>query len=125
MSLVFRRFDAVTMACAALVVASEAGRALAGARFTALDHGRGAVSLLAAVAAVVEGLSVSPRIAALHADGAVRGVNAAGVELAHLHDVAEALAKAQVILLAAVLVLHVLCLSAAPTASPAPPESSR
>jgi uncharacterized membrane protein len=118
MTLVFRRFDAVAMACAALVVASEAGRTMSTARFTALDHGRVAASLLAAVAAVVEGVSVSPRIAALHAGGAVRGVNAAGLELGHLHDVAEALGKAEVSLLAVALVLHVLSLSAARTTSP-------
>jgi putative copper export protein len=115
MSLVFRRFDIIAMACAALVVASEAARATAGPRFTRLDHGRAAASLLAAVGAVVEGMSISPRIAALHAGGAVRGVNAAGLELAHLHGVAEALAKAEVCLLAVVLVLQVLSFSAAPT----------
>jgi putative copper export protein len=108
MSLVFHRFDAVAMVCAALVVASEVARATAGARFTPLDHGRGAASLLAAVAAFVEGVSVSPRIAALHAGGAVRGVNAAGLELAHLHGVAETLGKTEVGLLVVVLVLHVL-----------------
>jgi hypothetical protein len=69
-----------------------------------LDLGRG----LAAVAAVVEGVSVSPRIAALHAGGAVRGVNAAGLELARLHDLAETLGKAEVLLLAVVVALHVL-----------------
>jgi len=60
------------------------------------------------VAAFVEGVSVSPRIAALHAGGAVRGVNAAGLELAHLHGVAETLGKTEVGLLVVVLVLHVL-----------------
>jgi len=114
MSAVFRRFDAVAMTCAGLVVASEVARRLAGPRFTRLDCGRAFTSLLAAAAAVIEGGSLSPRIAALHAAGAVRDANAAGLELARLHDQAEALAKAEVTLLAIVVVLHVLSLSPAP-----------
>jgi hypothetical protein len=120
MSLVFRRFDSVAMTCAALVVASDAARAFAGVRFTRLDLGRGLASLIAVAAAVVEGASISPRIAALHAGGAVRGVDAAGLELARLHDLAEALGKAQVILLAIAIVLEVLSLSAGARAN-APP----
>jgi hypothetical protein len=113
MSVVFRRFDTVAMTCAALVVATEVAQALAGARLARLEYARGLASLLAAGAAAMEGLSVSPRIAALHAGGAIRGVNAGGLELAHLHGVAEALGKTEAILLAIVLALHVLCLSAA------------
>jgi uncharacterized membrane protein len=113
MSAVFRRFDAVAMTCAGLVMATEVARRLAGPRFARLDHARALTSLLAAVIAVIEGGSVSPRIAALHAAGAVRGANAAGLELARLHDLAEAFAKAEVTLLAVAIVLHVLSLSPA------------
>ncbi len=111
MSLVFRRFDAVAMASAALVLATEAARALGGAPFTRVDHTRAFASLLAAAAAVVEGVHVSPRIAALHAGGAIRGIDAAGIELASLHDLAESLGKAQVVLLAGVVVLQVMAMS--------------
>lgn len=120
MSAVFRRFDAVAMTCAGLVVATEVARRLAGPRFTRLDHGRALASLFAAVAAVIEGANVSPRIAALHAAGAVRGANAAGLELARLHDLAEALGKAQVTLVALVIVLQVLSLLPARADNPKP-----
>src|ERR1700733_12674178 len=76
MTIVFRRFDAVAMTCAAVVLATEAARAAGGSR-QRRDHARAFVSLLAAAAAVFEGAHVSPRIAALHAAGAVRGVDSA------------------------------------------------
>ena len=54
-----------------------------------VERGRtGATMLSAAAGAVFEGLRVSPRIAELHAGGAVRGVGIAGIELARLHDLA-------------------------------------
>ncbi len=111
MTLVFRRFDTVAMTCAAVVLASEATRAWTGwTRRTATrsDALRAAASTLAAAAAVFEGMSVSPRIAALHAQGALRGVGPLGEELARLHDTAELSGKAQVLLLAVALVLQVL-----------------
>jgi hypothetical protein len=113
MSMVFRRFDAVAMTCAAVVVATEAARVLSGPRPARVDQARGLASLLAAAAAVVEGVSVSPRIAALHAAGAIRGADAPGLELARLHDLAESLGKSELALLAAVVVLQVISLSRA------------
>lgn len=109
MTLVFRRFDEVAMTCAVLVLGAEALRAAApgAARPLArVDFLRVAGAVLAAAAAVVEGTVVSPRIAALHMAGAVRGVGAAGAELSHLHDWAERLGKGQVVLLALVVVLY-------------------
>ena len=64
--------------------------------------------MLAAAAAVYEGASVSARIAMLHAEGAIRGVGSAGMELAKLHSVAELLGKTEVVLLVGVVVLHVV-----------------
>ena len=58
--------------------------------------------------AVYEGASISPRIAALHAAGAVRGLGDAGLELSRLHDRAELLGKTEVVVLMAVIVLHVV-----------------
>jgi putative copper export protein len=112
MSVVFRRFDTVAMACAAVVVATEAVRAVTAARASRLALARRLASLLAALAAIVEGVSVSPRIAALHASGATRGAGAAGLELSRLHGLAETLGKTEVLLLAAVIALHVLTLPA-------------
>jgi hypothetical protein len=108
MTVVFQRFDLVAMTCAAALLMTEAARAVGRVQFAPGDHLRAGVSVLAAVAAVYEGASVSPRIAALHAEGAIRGVGSAGMELAKLHDRAELLGKSEVVLLAAVVVLHVL-----------------
>jgi hypothetical protein len=109
MTLVFLRFDRVAMTCAAVVLASEAARAWmrrAPRTATRGDAMRAAASALAAAAAVFEGTSVSPRIASLHAQGAIRGVGPLGAELARLHDTAELSGKAQVLLLALVVVLQ-------------------
>lgn len=113
MTVVFRRFDQVAMACAALVLASEAMRAVARVGFTWVDHARAATGVVAAALAVYEGASVSPRIAALHAGGAIRGMGEAGIELSHLHDIAELCGKTEVILLVAVVVLHVFSMTRA------------
>jgi uncharacterized membrane protein len=108
MTLVFRRFDAVAMSCAAILLTTEALRALARVPFARIDHARAAAALLASAAAVMEGASVSPRIAALHAAGALRGRGADGLELDRLHHLAEMLGKAEVALLLLVIVLQVL-----------------
>jgi hypothetical protein len=110
MTVVFRRFDLVAMTCGVLILLSEAVRAL-GARLGRADIARVAVSAAAAAAAVVEGTQVSPRIAELHAEGVSRGLGAAGIELAHLHAIAELLGNAQVVLLAIAIALHVAALS--------------
>ncbi|MDP9036704.1 MAG: DUF4149 domain-containing protein [Myxococcota bacterium] len=111
MTLVFQKFDLVTMACAAVVLATEAALASARGAFNRLDRWRAALSALAAALAVYEATRVSPAIAALHAGGAIRGVGSAGADLARLHDVAEACGKAEIALLVAVLVMHVFALS--------------
>ncbi len=114
MTVVFQRFDSVAMACAAVVLLTEAVRAVGRVPFARVDHVRAGVSVLAAAAAVYEGASVSPRIAALHAEGAIRGAGSAGMELSKLHDLAELLGKAEVLLLVVVIVLHGLTSLAAP-----------
>jgi hypothetical protein len=101
------------MACAAVVLASEAMRALARVGFVAVDHVRAGVGVLAAALAVFQGMNLSPRIAALHAGGAIRGVGPAGQELSHLHDIAELVGKAEALLLVALVVLHVIAMTRA------------
>lgn len=112
MTLVFRRFDMVAMTCAALAMASEAAKVAARAPFRRADHLRAGLTVVAAACAAVEGTLVSPRIAALHGAGVMRGMGAAGETLSRLHDVAEALGKTQVVLLAVVLALLVVSRSA-------------
>jgi len=111
MTAVFLRFDRVAMSCAAVVLAAEALQAGTRVPFAAPDYVRTALSALAAALAVAEAKIFSPRIAALHGAGVVRGVESAGLELAKLHDTAEWLGKAQLILLFSVLSLRVLALT--------------
>jgi len=108
MTMVFRRFDVLAMSSAAIVLTTEAVRAVARVPFARIDHARAATSVLAAAAAVLEGASVSPRIAALHAAGALRGRGADGIELERLHHLAETLGKTEVLLLVVLVALHVL-----------------
>jgi hypothetical protein len=113
MTLVFRRFDQVAMACGALVLASEAARAVARISFVGADWARVAASVTASALAIWQGEYVSPRIALLHMGGAIRGVGDPGAELSRLHDLAEALGKSEVLLLVVVVVTQVLALTRA------------
>jgi hypothetical protein len=101
------------MACAAVVLASEAARVLVRVPFGPTDHVRAGASVVAAALAVFEATSISPGIAALHAAGAVRGLGDAGMKLARLHDMAELCGTIEVALLVAVIVAHVIALSRA------------
>ena len=114
MTLVFRRFDLVAMSCAAIALAAEAARAVAGVGFRPLDHARAAVTTVAAILATYEGTSLSPRIASLHMSGAVRGLGSAGLELSRLHDLAELCGKSEVALLVVVVALQVCTLALVP-----------
>jgi hypothetical protein len=112
MTLVFRRFDLVAMACGSVLLAGEAVRVIARVPFERADHLRAGASVLAAAAAVYQGTSVSPRIAALHAGGVIRGARTdAAAELARLHDWARTLGTVELVLLAGVVVLHVVTVS--------------
>lgn len=115
MTVVFRRFDLVAMACGAVVLASEAVRAVARLPFARADQLRVGAGVLASGLAVIEGVFVSPRIAELHMGGAVRGVGGAGAELARLHGVAESCGEAEIVLLVLVVVLHVAALTRPPS----------
>jgi hypothetical protein len=79
--------------------------------FDRVDQARAAAGVIASVLAVFEGTYVSPRIAELHAGGAIRGVGNPGGELARLHTLAESCGKVEIVLLVAVVALHVVALS--------------
>jgi putative copper export protein len=111
MTTVFRRFDVLAMGCATVLLATEAVRALFGTYLSGVDRARAALSVVAAALAVIEGSRISPRIAALHAGGAVRGLGTAGLELSRLHDWAERLGEGELWLLALVVALQVVALS--------------
>ena len=79
------------------------------------------VSVVLVALAVLEGLWVTPTIARLHAEGAVRGVGEAGMALASAHSLAEALGKAEALLAVVLIALHMATL--APSRSSAKPAS--
>jgi hypothetical protein len=126
MTVVFSRFDKVAMGAAAVVLGTEAMRAHVEQREAGMTTGhvvRLVVSLVLAAMAVAEGLWVTPEIAGLHAEGAVRGVGEAGMRLATLHSAAEHLGQAQALLAVVLIALHFTTLPAPVVAREEPAES--
>jgi len=114
MGAVFRRFDAVAISCAVVVLGCEAvrlwWRQSLGLRPTMVERARGLCVIVAAVAAIYIGVDTSPKIMMLHAAGAVRGLGDSGLMLEKLHQLAEMLAKIEVSFGLVLLVLQVLTL---------------
>ena len=107
MTLVFRRFDVVAMACAVVALVAEAAFALRGGKVSRADQVRALCLTLAAALAITIGAWLSPGIADLHRAGAIRGIGEPGLALERLHHLAEALAKTEIALLFASFVLSV------------------
>jgi hypothetical protein len=106
MTVVFRRFDVIAMGAAAGALVSEVLLAR-GPGSSGLDRVRGGALVIAAILAIVEAAWLSPAIDALHRAGAIRGFDAPGLALERLHRLAETVAKGELVLLFAVLVLLV------------------
>jgi uncharacterized membrane protein len=117
MVIVFQRFDLVAVGCVAIVVATEALRALGGARGSAqmagratigrLDVARMLMAVVGAALVLVEAMWITPSIASLHRHGAIRGLGADGLELDRMHGLAETSGKLQVVFALAIIALHV------------------
>jgi len=122
MGAVFRRFDAVAISCAVVVLGCEAvrlwSRQSLGLRPTMIERARGLCAIVAAVAAIYVGVDTSPKIVMLHAAGAIRGLGDSGLMLEKLHQVAETLAKIEVSIGLLLLVLQVLSLDDGKEAHP-------
>jgi hypothetical protein len=111
MGAVFRRFDAVAIGAAVVVMGCEAVRIwVRRGAATNADRLRAALGVAAAAAAIYGGVKLSPSIVALHAAGAVRGFGEAGAELERLHELAEGVAKAEVSMGLVLLALEVTTL---------------
>jgi hypothetical protein len=108
MTVVFRRFDVIAMTSAVLTLLAEAGLAWRGGKSTRLDVVRAGAAVVAGGLAIAEGTWLAPAIQSLHREGAIRGHGEAGLALERLHRQAETLAKAEVFLLLALVVLLVL-----------------
>jgi uncharacterized membrane protein len=111
MTVVFRRFDKLAVACVVVALAVEVGLALLRDRkLTRLDMTRAGLVTLATGAALYVATFVSPRIEALHRAGAVRHLGASGEELDAIHRVAERAGKLELAVAIAVIALHVIAL---------------
>ncbi len=107
MTLVFGRFDAVSITCAAIALVAEAAFATRGGPVTRTDLARGACLVVATGLAIAIGAWLSPGITELHRGGAIRGLGDAGLALERMHRLAETLAKGELALLVAVFILSV------------------
>ncbi len=115
MTAVFQRFDFVAVGCVAVILATEAWRAMGKGpgRVGRLDLARMITGALGAVLVLTEALWITPAIVALHHAGALRGLGPAGLELDRMHDLAETCGKAQTVFALALIVLHVVTLGPA------------
>jgi hypothetical protein len=114
MTLVFRRFDVVAIACAGVALVAEAAFALRGGKVRRVDQARAFGLVVAAALAIAIGAWLSPAIADLHRAGAIRGVGEPGLALERLHHLAETLAKAEIAFLVGSFVLGVAKASRSP-----------
>jgi len=123
MTLVFRRYDAIAMTCAAIAFVAEATLGFLAhrpsegegtsepeaerprRRIAPSDVVRSGALGVAGALAIAVGAWLSPGIEGLHRGGAVRGFGADGLELERLHRLAELAGKGQIALLLVVLVL--------------------
>jgi uncharacterized membrane protein len=105
MTVVFRRFDVVAFGCAVVLLVAEVGRALVRKPLLRLDVARMAFACVAAGLVVLQATVLSPKIAHLHESGAVRGLAEAGMELEAIHRLSETVAKLELALLLAIVIL--------------------
>jgi hypothetical protein len=108
MTIVFRRFDMLAMACAAVVLLVEVALAVTTRPILRRDIARAFAALIAGGLAVTTGAFLSPKIAGLHEAGAIRGLGALGEELDRAHRAAVTCGNVTMLLLIVVIVLHVI-----------------
>jgi putative copper export protein len=108
MTIVFRRFDAIAISCAAIVLFSELWRVNITRKLSRVDIARGASLAIAGLLALYEGVVVSPRVESLHRAGAIRGSGDLGMQLESAHSLAEAISKTEAFVLVVFIVLYVI-----------------
>jgi uncharacterized membrane protein len=106
MTIVFRRFDKLAIACVVVVLAVEAALALT-SKVTRADVARGILAAIACVCVIVAGVWVSPQIEALHRGGAIRGLGPDGLELESFHRIAERLGTVELVIAGLLVALYV------------------
>jgi hypothetical protein len=126
MTQVFLRFDRVAMTCAAIALVAESALGRRAGPIGRPDVARLAALSIAGAFAIAQGAWLSPKIAALHRGGAVRGFGDAGLALEEAHRWSERLGKTTLVLLAAAVVLVVAkaCALQNATGGTGPPTQS-
>jgi Domain of unknown function (DUF4149) len=107
MTLVFRRFDAIAITSAAVVLFCELWRVRITPKISHADIARGVALAIAGLLALYEGMVVSPRVESLHRAGAIRGSGDLGMQLESAHSLAEAISKGEALLLVVFVFLYV------------------
>jgi hypothetical protein len=109
MAAVFARFDQLVIGLGLTLLVTDGVLLLArrGSPSDWLDRVRPFATIVLALLGIGEAMYITPRIAGLHAAGAVRGVGDSGLRLDALHDVAERLGKGQLLLAVFLVVLHI------------------
>ncbi len=112
MAAVFARFDQLVIGLALTLLVTDGVLLLArrGQAFDWLDRVRPLATIVLCLLGIGEAMYITPRIAGLHAAGAVRGVGDSGMHLDALHDVAERLGKGQLLLAVLLVILHLRAL---------------
>ena len=123
MTHVFLSFDTLAMSAAIAIALTETLRSRIDS-VRRIDLLRLTAAVVASVLAFVQGLSLSPHIAALHAAGAIRGVGDLGLELDRVHRLSELCGKSESLAVAAFVVLVVVSTPRSSGESAAPPAKN-
>ena len=123
MTVVFRRFDKVAVACAVTLLLTEVGQAIVRKPLLRIDIARAALSVVGAALVMETALSISPKIEALHRAGAIRGLGDLGMQLQTTHNLAELCGKAQAIVAIVLIGIHVFGLSESQKSARIAPEA--
>jgi hypothetical protein len=109
MAAVFARFDQLVIGLALTLLVADGVLLLArrGGRSDWLDRLRPLATIVLCLLGIGEAMYITPRIAGLHAAGAVRGMGDSGLRLDQLHGIAERLGKGQLLLAVFLVVLHI------------------
>ena len=121
MTTIFRRFDTIALACAAVVWMTDV--LLGNGGDSRLRVAKRSLAALATIALLLEAFLIAPRIEDLFRAGAIRGLGPDGQTLDAWHRAAEGAGKLQVLALFILLALELVELATAKAAS-APATSS-
>jgi hypothetical protein len=121
MTTIFRRFDSIALACAAVVWMTDV--LLGSAGDARVRVAKRSLAALATIALLLEAFVIAPRIEDLFRAGAIRGLGPEGETLNAWHRAAEGAGKLQVLALFILLALELVEL--ATTRAPTKPDAAQ